>query len=99
MGLFSKKKPAEPVPRPNPPFMPSQPSGDMPLKDRLNLNKTSQQLQTVFGSNLYACEFSATETRDEVLPLLDHLIIACYKNNYRLHFFLESLRYWCDPQF
>ncbi len=40
MGLFSKKKPAEPVPRPNPPFMPSQPSGDMPLKDRLNLNKS-----------------------------------------------------------
>ncbi len=40
MGLFSKKKPAEPVPRPNPPFMPTQPSGDMPLKDRLNLNKS-----------------------------------------------------------
>ena len=40
MGLFSKKKPTEPVPRPNPPFMPSQPSGDMPLKDRLNLNKS-----------------------------------------------------------
>jgi len=41
MGLFSKKTPAEPVPRPNPPFMPSQSSsGDMPLKDRLSLNKS-----------------------------------------------------------
>ncbi len=41
MGLFSKKTPAEPVPRPNPPFMPSQSSsGDVPLKDRLSLNKS-----------------------------------------------------------
>ncbi len=40
MGLFSRKKPDEPVPRPNPPFMPNQ---SMPassqLKDQLNLDQ------------------------------------------------------------
>ncbi len=40
MGLFSKKKPAEPVPRPNPPFMPTQPTSDsMSLKDQLSLDQ------------------------------------------------------------
>ncbi len=40
MGLFSKKKPAEPVPRPNPPFMPAQPTSDsLPLRDQLNLDQ------------------------------------------------------------
>jgi len=41
MGLFSKKKSAEPIPRPNPPFMPTQPSvGNIPLKDQLNISKS-----------------------------------------------------------
>ena len=40
MGLFSKKKPEEPVPRPNPPFMPNQPmSSSNQLKNQLNLDQ------------------------------------------------------------
>ena len=40
MGLFSKKKPEELIPRPNPPFMPNQPMPDStPLKDQLNLDQ------------------------------------------------------------
>ena len=40
MGLFSKKKPEEPIPRPNPPFMPNQPMPDsILLKDQLNLDQ------------------------------------------------------------
>lgn len=40
MGLFSKKKPEEPVPRPNPPFMPNQPMpASSSLKDQLNLDQ------------------------------------------------------------